>query len=111
MEKFKKIKEKTDLYIDFTDEELAELKWEKGQRLSMESKDDGILIKPYVKVEIDFSDFPRETLMYLIEESLEKDLPVNDVIVEALKKGLNILDENCESVTCACSHKEELICE
>jgi len=86
MEKYKTLKEKKDLYIEFTDEEMKELGWKENQKLSMSlTENGGIAIQPYVSVEIDMSDYPKEILQWLIEESVEKDISVNDVICNILE--------------------------
>jgi len=90
----KKLLEKKDLYIEFTDEELASLGLEKNQRLSIQTKDDSIVIKPWVKVDFDISSCSREVLELLISRSLEKDMTVNDVIVDILNTQLNIKEED-----------------
>lgn len=90
MEKYKKVQEKTDVFIQFTDEELEELGWEKGQKLSLDFNEETktITLKPFVKVDIDMQDWDRETLEFLIQESCEKDLSVNEIISNILEKEL-----------------------
>lgn len=100
----KKVKEKKDLFIDFTEDEIAEMGWTNKQRLSIKvNEDNSLTIKPWVKVDIDISNFSREVLEYLISQSLEEDIPVNDVIVNCLKKQLNNEKDN--------DGKEQLLCE
>lgn len=92
MERYKTVKEKKDFYIEFSDEEMKEMGWEENQKLSMSLTDDGgIMIKPFVKVDIDISDWSREILEFLIDTSLKEDKTINQVINEALEKGLNSL--------------------
>jgi len=95
MEKSKKIQEKTDVFIQFSDEELEELGWEKGQKLSLDFDEETktIILKPFVKVDIDMSDWDRELLEFLIQESCEKDVSVNEVISNILEKQLKIYEK------------------
>jgi bifunctional DNA-binding transcriptional regulator/antitoxin component of YhaV-PrlF toxin-antitoxin module len=78
-----------DLYLQFTDEEIQELGWEAGQKLEVKQHDDGsIELRPYVKVELDMEEWPREMLEMIIKESLDQDISVNDVINNLLKQSL-----------------------
>jgi hypothetical protein len=81
----KPLLKKEDYYIQFTDEEMTELKIEKGQKFSCEYKDGGLQLTPYVKIELEISDWPREILELLIRESCEQDIPVNEIINNLLK--------------------------
>jgi bifunctional DNA-binding transcriptional regulator/antitoxin component of YhaV-PrlF toxin-antitoxin module len=78
-----------DLYVQFTDEEIQELGWEAGQKLEVKQHDDGsIELRPYVKIELDMEEWPREVLEMLIKDSIEQDITVNDVINNLLKQSL-----------------------
>lgn len=94
MEKYKKILEKTEQYIQFSDEELQELGWKENQKLSIELTDGGIILKPFVKVDIDMSNWSREILEYIILESCEKDISVNEVISNTIEQTLKYEKEN-----------------
>lgn len=91
MEKVKKVLEKKDLYIQFSEEEMQELGWEEGQKLSFQFNEDtgSITLQPFVKMEIDISDWERETLEFLIRESCNRDISVNEVINETLSKFID----------------------
>jgi hypothetical protein len=82
----KTIKVKEDYYIEFTDEELEALKMKKGQKYSWEIKDGGVQLTPFVKMEIEIGDWERETLEFLIQESCERDVSVNEVINDTLEQ-------------------------
>jgi hypothetical protein len=83
-----------DLFIQFTDEEIQELGWEAGQRLEVKQHDDGsIELRPFVKVELDIEEWSKDVLLMIIKESLDQDIPVNDVINNLLKKGLDMLGD------------------
>lgn len=98
MDKTKIVKEKKELYIDFSEEEIQELGWKDNQKLSIDVENNNIVIKPWVNVEIDTSDWPKEIFEMLVQISLEQDKTVNQVIVDLITKAANIKQE------------EELIC-
>jgi len=93
MEKYKKIQEKKELYLQFSEEEMQELGWEEGQKLSFKFDEEtkAITLEPYVKMEIEISEWPREILEYLIEESCDLDVSVNEIINEVL---LDFVEKN-----------------
>jgi hypothetical protein len=79
-----------DLYIQFSEEELSQIGAGPGTKFSVKHHDDGsIELRPYVKMEIEISDWPRELLEMLISDSCEKDVSVNDVIADLLKQSLD----------------------
>jgi hypothetical protein len=84
----KTVKRSEDLYIQFSDEELAKLGLKQGDKLSLEIENDGILLKKFVPLEINISDFSREVLEMLIIDSIEKDLTINEVIINILTEQL-----------------------
>jgi hypothetical protein len=93
MEKYKKVQEKKELFIQFSDEEMAELGWEEGQKLSFKFDEEtkAITLEPFVKMEIEISEWPREILEFLIQESCDKDVSVNEIINQTL---LKFIDKN-----------------
>jgi len=95
MEKTKKIQEKKDLFIQFSEEEMEEMGWEENQKLSVkiDKKTGQITLEPFVKMDIDIGDWDRETLEFLVAESCERDISVNDIINEVLVKSLNTYDK------------------
>jgi hypothetical protein len=95
MEKYKKIQEKRDLFIQFSEEEMTELGWEEGQKLSFKFDEEtkAITLEPFVKMELDIDSWPRELLLFLIQESCEKDVSVNDVISNTLEQSLKYYDK------------------
>jgi hypothetical protein len=83
-----------DAYIQFTEEELQEIGAGPGTKFSVNLHDDGsIELRPYVKMEIEISDWPRELLEMIISDSCEQDISVNDVITDLLKKSLDHLEQ------------------
>ena len=90
MEKVKKVLEKKDLYVQFSEEEMQELGWEEGQKLSFKFDEEtkAITLEPFVKMDLDISEWDREILEFLVGESCERDISVNEVINEVLKESL-----------------------
>lgn len=82
----KTVKVKEDYYIEFTDEELAALKMEKGQKYTCQIEDGALKLVPYEKVELEMGSWDREILEFLISESCERDVSVNEVINDVLEK-------------------------
>lgn len=95
MEKYKKVQEKKELYIQFSDEEMQELGWEEGQKLSFKFDEEtkAITLEPFVKMEIEISEWPREILEFLIQESCDKDISMNEVISNILEESLKYYDK------------------
>jgi hypothetical protein len=71
--------------IQFTDDELAELGMEKNQKFNVEIDDDVIKLVPFVKIEVDLDEVPRDILERLIKESAEKDVSVNEIVSDVLE--------------------------
>jgi len=88
MERTKKVLEKKELYLQFSEEEIEELGWEEGQKLSFKVDEEtkAITLEPFVKMDIDISEWPREILEFLVGESCDRDISVNEVINETLLK-------------------------
>jgi hypothetical protein len=95
MEKYKKVQEKKELFIQFSEEEMLELGWKEGQKLSFEIDEEtgGITLKPFVKMELEMDTWPKELLLFLIQESCEKDLSINEIINEVLTQSFNKYDK------------------
>lgn len=95
MEKVKKVLEKKELYIQFSEEEMQELGWEEGQKLSFKFDEEtkAITLEPFVKMELDISEWDREILEFLVKESCDRDISVNEIINEVLTKSLKNYDE------------------
>lgn len=89
----KKILEPTgELCVKFTEDELLKLNINEGDKFSVESLDDCILLKKYETLELDISEFNRETLEFLIKESCEKDVSVNQIIEDCFTEILKNKD-------------------
>jgi hypothetical protein len=95
MEKYKKVQEKKELYIQFSEEEMQELGWEEGQKLSFKFDEEtkAITLEPFAKMELDITEWPVEILQFLVGESCEKDISVNEVISNTLEELLKNYDK------------------
>ena len=93
MEKYKKVQEKKELFLQFSEEEMQEMGWEENQKLSLKFDEDtkAITLEPFVKMELDITEWPVEILQFLVGESCERDIPVNEIINETL---LKFIDKN-----------------
>ena len=91
MEKYKKVQEKKELFLQFSEEEMQEMGWEEGQKLSLKFDEEtkAITLEPFVKMNIDIGEWDREILEYLVGESCDRDVPVNEIINESLEKMIN----------------------
>lgn len=87
----RKIVEPTgDLCIKFTDEEMSAIGIKAGDKFSYEECEDGILLKKYASIDLDLSEFSRETLEFLVSESIEKDITVSECIESIIEKNIGI---------------------
>ena len=90
----KKVKEKKDYYIEFSDEEREQLGIEENQKFSIKlMDDDSFIMTPFAKIDIDLADFSREALENLISISVEKDISVNEVINQILENYIEKEDK------------------
>ena len=89
MKKIKKVLEPTgDVCVKFTDEELIALNIKEGDKFSIEEKNGDIVLKKFETIELDISEWDREVLEFVIAESCEKDISVNDVISNCLENAI-----------------------
>jgi hypothetical protein len=77
-----------DVCVKFTEDELTQLNIKQGDKFSMKETNDGILLEKFATVDIDLSELQRELLEFLIQESCDKDVSINQVISDLLEKGL-----------------------
>ncbi len=86
----KKLQPHTEYYLQFTDEECAKLNIKTGDRFSVKESEDGaITFTPFAKLELDLAEFDRTTLEFLITQSGEKDISINDVLTEVLEREIS----------------------
>jgi hypothetical protein len=84
--KYKTLQRSNDLFIQFDEEDIAKLNLEEGDKFSISIEEDGIFkLDKLVPLELDLSEFPRDTLEQLIIQSAEKDLSVNEIFTEWLE--------------------------
>jgi bifunctional DNA-binding transcriptional regulator/antitoxin component of YhaV-PrlF toxin-antitoxin module len=74
--------------VKFTEDELAQLNIKQGDKFSIKETDEGILLEKFATVDIDLNEVDREILEFLIQESCDKDVSINQVISDLLEKGL-----------------------
>jgi hypothetical protein len=77
-----------DVCVKFTEDELSQLNIKQGDKFSIKEKDGGILLEKFATIDIDLNEVDREILEFLIQESCDKDISVNEVISDILEKGL-----------------------
>jgi hypothetical protein len=77
-----------DVCVKFTEDELAQLNIKQGDKFSIKETDGGILLEKFSTVDINLSELDRELIEFLIQESCDKDISVNQVISDLLEKGL-----------------------
>jgi bifunctional DNA-binding transcriptional regulator/antitoxin component of YhaV-PrlF toxin-antitoxin module len=77
-----------DVCVKFTEEELAKLNIKQGDKFSIKETGDGILLEKFSTVDINLSELDRELIEFLIQESCDKDVSINEVISDLLEKGL-----------------------
>ena len=85
----KVLQSREEFFIQFTDEEIAELGIEKGDKFTVEYHDEGVLLRPYVPVEIDLDEFSIDELKNIIARSLEEDQTIEELFHDAIKNGLH----------------------
>jgi hypothetical protein len=84
----KKIQKRDEYFVQFTEEETAELGIQGGDKFEVIPTNDGILLRKFQTIELDFSEFERSTLEYLIGESVKEDISISEVITNVLKRML-----------------------
>jgi len=77
-----------DVCVKFTEDELTQLNIKQGDKFSVKETDEGILLEKFATIDIDMSEVEREVLEFLIQESCDMDVSVNEVISNILEKGL-----------------------
>ena len=89
----KTVQRSDELFVQFNEEEMSTLGIKQGDKFSWEiNKDESITLKKFVPIDIDISEWSREVLEMLITESIEKDIPVNEAIIDILEHQLSKID-------------------
>jgi len=78
-----------DMMIRFTEDELKQLNIKEGDRFDFKLQDDGsVKLDKYVDIELDMADWPREVLEMLVKRSCERDVSVNEILIEILEQAI-----------------------
>ena len=77
-----------DVCVKFTEDELVQLNIKQGDKFAIKETDEGILLEKFATMDIDLAEVEREILEFLIRESCDKDVSVNEIISDILEKGL-----------------------
>ena len=84
----KTVQRSEECFIQFTEEELSSLGIKPGDKFSFKiNEDDSVSMERFVSIEIDISEWSREVLEFLIDISIKKDIPINQVINEVLEES------------------------
>lgn len=75
-----------DVCVKFTEEELAKLNIKQGDKFNIKEQDGGILLEKFATIELDLSEFKRDILEFLIQESCDKDISINEVFSNIFEK-------------------------
>lgn len=89
----KKVETTLDYFVKFTDEEASQLGINQGDKFSVKKTDEGILLEKWKSLEIDLDELSIYTLRWLITESTEKDISVNEVFNQVLLNVIEQLDD------------------
>lgn len=97
----KTVLKKEEYYIQFTPEELEVLGIKKGDKFTWGLGEEGeVTLKKHIPVEVDLGEFSRETLELLVKRSVEEDVPVGDIMTEALRSAV-LREDGEEDKTCS----------
>lgn len=80
--------------VKFTEEELEQLNIKQGDKFSIKETDEGILLQKFCTIDFDLSELSRNVLEFLIRESCEKDVSVNEIISNCIEKIVENYNEN-----------------
>lgn len=78
-----------DVCVKFTEDELAQLNIKQGDKFSIKETDKGILLEKFATIELNLSEFSKEIMEHLIQESCDKDISVNEVMSNILEKFID----------------------
>jgi hypothetical protein len=94
----KKVEKKEEYYLTFSNEELSQLNLKEGDKFSWKIKEDGVFLEKWASLELEIGDWSKDVLLFLIEQSLEKNQTINEVIVDILNQiADDYKDVNTES--------------
>lgn len=90
----KKVKQKVEYYIDFSDEEMQELNINKKDKFSASICESGIILKKFPTIDIDLNNFSKENLIYMITYCHENDISFEEFINITLEKECDYYNNN-----------------
>ena len=96
----KTVQKREEYYIQFTDDEMEQLKIKPNTKFSFKiNDDDSVMMVPYETIELDLKEFSKDELIKIIYAANEADMTIEDFIVSVLEKYLpNLEDENEENL-------------
>ena len=80
-----------DVCVKFTEEELEKLNIKQGDKFSIKETNEGIIREKFDTVDLNLSEFSREILEFLVKESCNRDVSVNEVVSDIFEK---VIDQN-----------------
>ena len=84
----KTVQKKEEYFIQFTDEEMEQLKIKPNDKFTIEIAKDGksFSLIPHEEIEIDLNEFSKEQLIDIIHAANEKNMTFEDFVVDSLEK-------------------------
>jgi hypothetical protein len=84
---YKEVKTREEAYIEFSDEEMEQYGFKKGDKFTWKPQEDGsVFLEKWKSIEIDLNVFSKEELMMLVNHSINNDCTINDSINQILKE-------------------------
>jgi hypothetical protein len=80
-----KVEPTNDVCIKFTEDQMKELNIKPGEKFTITAENNRITLTRFVTLNLNLSEFSRETLEDLITLSCERDVSVNELVEEALR--------------------------
>jgi hypothetical protein len=84
----KTVQKKEEYFIQFTDEEMEQLKIKPNTKFTVELSEDksGLILTPHEEIEIDLDEFSKEDLINIIVAANKKDMTFEEFLVDSLTK-------------------------
>lgn len=90
---YKEVKTREEAYIEFTDEEMQEYGFKKGDKFTCKPQEDGsVFLEKWKKIDIDFEDYTKEELIGLISHSVDNNCTINDSINTIVKEYIDYIN-------------------
>lgn len=81
-------------FIQFTEEEMTQLGLKPHDKFEVKlGEDNSIILKKFSSIDIDLAELPREALESLIAESVKKQVPVDEIIRDLLRKMVDSFEK------------------